>query len=24
MEAHLSLDLCEGFGPKVGGAHPGF
>jgi hypothetical protein len=24
MEAHLSSDLYEGFGPKVGGAHPGF
>src|ERR1700732_612842 len=24
MEAHLSSDLCKGFGPKVGGAHPGF
>ena len=24
MEAHLGSDLCEGFGPKVGGAHPGF
>jgi hypothetical protein len=23
MEAHLGSDLCEGFGPKVGGAHPG-